>query len=190
MRPSLLRNNGDGTFTDVTERGRAARPGQLELRRAGPITTTTASSTCSSAASSQPNRLYRNKGDGTFEEVAAKAGVAGRRPAAARAPPGSTTTTTAIPTCSSTTSTGPPSCSTTTATARSPTSPTQMGIDGPDARLLVLGLGLRQRRLARHLRHLLRPHAGRRGQGLARPTARARTRTSSTATWRARASRT
>ena len=29
MRQSLLRNNGDGTFSDVTEAGRAARPGQF-----------------------------------------------------------------------------------------------------------------------------------------------------------------
>ena len=35
MRPSLLRNNGDGTFTDVTRGGRAARPGQLHRRRLG-----------------------------------------------------------------------------------------------------------------------------------------------------------
>ena len=31
----------------------------------------------------------------------------------------------------------------------------QMGIDGPQRGLLVLGLGLRQRRLARHLRHVV-----------------------------------
>ena len=59
--------------------GRAARPGQLQLRVAGPTTTTTAGSTCSSAARRQPNRLYHNRGDGTFEEVAATAGVAERR---------------------------------------------------------------------------------------------------------------
>ena len=57
-------------------------------------------------------------------------------------------------------------------------------------RLLVLGLGLRQRRLARHLRHLLRPLARRRGQGPARPAAQPVTPTGSSATWRARASRT
>ncbi len=80
MRPSLLRNNGDGTFTDVTERaglaaavnaGSAAwadydNDGLLDLFI---------------ACETSPSRLYRNRGDGTFEEVAAKAGVqaAGRQ---------------------------------------------------------------------------------------------------------------
>jgi hypothetical protein len=77
MPPSLLRNNGNGTFSDVT---RAA--GLLD-----PV-----NSNCATWADfnndgfldlficceSQPNRLYRNKGDGTFEEVAAKTGVQGR----------------------------------------------------------------------------------------------------------------
>ena len=76
MPPSLLRNNGDGTFTDVTARGGVARAvnsnratwadydndGFLDLFI---------------CCESQPNRLYHNKGNGTFEEVAAKAGVAG-----------------------------------------------------------------------------------------------------------------
>ncbi len=103
----------------------------------------------------QPNRLYHNRGDGTFEEVAAKAGVQGETSdSSARGAPGSTSTTTAIPTCSSTTWAGRPSCTTTTATAPSPNVTAPMGIDGPHQRLLVLGLGLRQRRLARHLRHV------------------------------------
>jgi hypothetical protein len=76
MRPSLLRNNGNGTFTDVTERAGLLVPissnsavwadfdndGYLDLFI---------------CCEGQPNRLYRNKGDGTFEEVAARAGVAG-----------------------------------------------------------------------------------------------------------------
>ena len=75
----LLRNNGDGTFTDVTRRGGAAEP---------------VNSTASCWADydndgwldvfvvceRQPNRLYHNRGNGTFEEVAARAGV-GSRPA-------------------------------------------------------------------------------------------------------------
>ena len=44
-------------------------------RPAGPTTTTTAGSTFSSAASRQPNLLYHNRGDGTFEEVSAQAGL-------------------------------------------------------------------------------------------------------------------
>jgi hypothetical protein len=76
MRPSLLRNNGNGTFTDVTKEA-----GMLD-----PV-----NSICASWADydndglldlfvcceKQPNKLYHNKGDGTFEEVAVKAGVQG-----------------------------------------------------------------------------------------------------------------
>jgi hypothetical protein len=76
IRPSLLRNNGDGTFTDVTREAGLADPvnsisaawadfdndGLLDLF------------VC---CERQPNRLYRNKGDGTFEEVAGRAGVQG-----------------------------------------------------------------------------------------------------------------
>jgi hypothetical protein len=77
MRPSLLRNNGNGTFTDVT-------------RQAGLIDPV--SSGCGTWADfdndgfldlylcneTGPNKLYRNRGDGTFEEVAARAGVRGK----------------------------------------------------------------------------------------------------------------
>ncbi len=76
MRPSLLRNNGDGTFTDVTREAGLDEPvnsnggawadfdgdGRLDLF------------VC---CERQANRLYRNKGDGTFEDVAARAGVDG-----------------------------------------------------------------------------------------------------------------
>ena len=74
MRPSLLRNNGNGTFADVTRQA-----GLLGAMNA--ITAQWADYdndglldlfVCGEA---QPNRLYRNKGDGTFEEVAARAGV-------------------------------------------------------------------------------------------------------------------
>jgi hypothetical protein len=76
VRPSLLRNNGNGTFTDVTEQAGLATPlnslsacwadfdndGFLDLFvPCGP----------------QRCRLYRNKGDGTFEDVTEKAGLAG-----------------------------------------------------------------------------------------------------------------
>jgi hypothetical protein len=76
MRPTLLRNNGDGTFSDVTKEAGLLDPvnsiaaqwadfdndGYLDLFI---------------CCERQPNRLYRNRGDGTFEEVAAKAGVQG-----------------------------------------------------------------------------------------------------------------
>jgi hypothetical protein len=78
MRPSLLRNNGDGTFTDVTREAGLLAP---------------VNSICAAWADydndgfldlficneTGPNRLYRNKGDGTFEEVAARAGVQGKQ---------------------------------------------------------------------------------------------------------------
>ncbi len=74
QRHSLLRNNKDGTFTDVTKEAGLDFPigsqvavwadydndGYLDLFVGGERV---------------PSRLYHNKGDGTFEEVALKAGV-------------------------------------------------------------------------------------------------------------------
>ncbi len=74
VRPSLLRNNGNGAFTDVTKDAgldHAMNSGSgiwadfdndgfLDLFLCG---------------EKQPSRLYRNKGDGTFEEIGAKAGL-------------------------------------------------------------------------------------------------------------------
>jgi hypothetical protein len=74
MRPTLLRNDGAGGFTDVT-----AAAGLLH-----PLNSLTASWADYDndgwldlfiGCERQPNCLYRNRGDGTFEEVAAKAGV-------------------------------------------------------------------------------------------------------------------
>jgi hypothetical protein len=73
LRNALYRNNGDGTFTDVTERagvaGKAAGysasaadydgDGDLDLY----------------LLNYGPNELYRNDGDGTFTDVTEKAGV-------------------------------------------------------------------------------------------------------------------
>ncbi|OWK37771.1 CRTAC1 family protein [Fimbriiglobus ruber] len=76
VRPSLLRNDGNGTFTDVT-----AEAGLLD-----PVNSISASwadydndghldlFVCNETG---PCRLYRNRGNGTFEEVAGKAGVSG-----------------------------------------------------------------------------------------------------------------
>lgn len=74
MRPSLLKNNGNNTFTDVTEEAGVMHPmntdtcqwadfdndGWLDLFVCG---------------EAQPSRLYRNKGNGTFEDVAPVAGL-------------------------------------------------------------------------------------------------------------------
>jgi hypothetical protein len=81
QRLSLLRNNGDGTFTDVTrDAGLAAKAyptqagawadydndGFLDLY---------VGSEADDDGIAYPSRLFHNKGDGTFEEVAEKAGV-------------------------------------------------------------------------------------------------------------------
>jgi hypothetical protein len=74
VRPSLLKNDGDGHFTDVTAEARLSEPlnsnsaswadydndGWLDLFV---------------ACERQPNHLYHNRGNGTFEELAAKAGL-------------------------------------------------------------------------------------------------------------------
>jgi hypothetical protein len=74
VRHSLLRNNKDGTFTDVTKQAGLDFPvdgmvaawadydndGHLDVFIAGETTR---------------SRLYHNRGDGTFEEVALKAGM-------------------------------------------------------------------------------------------------------------------
>ena len=74
MRPSLLRNDGGNRFTDVT-----AEAGLLHA-----VNSLTASWADYDndgwldlfiGCERQPNRLYHNRGNGTFEEVAARAGV-------------------------------------------------------------------------------------------------------------------
>src|SRR6266436_2843812 len=74
MRPSLLKNNCDGTFTDVTTQSGLGNPvasqtavwtdidndGFLDLFIGN---------------EQGPSKLYRNRGDGTFENIAAAAGV-------------------------------------------------------------------------------------------------------------------
>lgn len=74
MRSSLLRNNCDGTFTDVTE----------SAGLAAPIASQTAVWTDIDndgfldlfiGNEQGPSRLYHNKGDGTFENIAQAAGV-------------------------------------------------------------------------------------------------------------------
>jgi FG-GAP-like repeat/ASPIC and UnbV len=79
VRPTLLRNNGDRTFTDVTREA-----GLLD-----PVNSISASwadydndgwldlFVC---CERQADRLYHNRGDGTFEEVSAKAGLRGSPP--------------------------------------------------------------------------------------------------------------
>lgn len=76
-RESLLyRNNGDGTFTNVTQAARVNLPGQsvganwADFDNDGWLDLFVVN-----AGNSAPNRLYRNNGDGTFTDVAATLGV-------------------------------------------------------------------------------------------------------------------
>lgn len=78
VRPSLMKNNGDGTFTDVTKEAGLLHPtnsnsaawqdydndGWLDLF------------VC---CEEQPNQLFHNNGDGTFSDVAQQAGVSGKK---------------------------------------------------------------------------------------------------------------
>lgn len=76
IRPTLLRNNGDGTFSDATEEARLLHPvnsnsaSWCDYDNDGNIDLFV-------CCERQPNQLFRNRGDGTFEEVAEAAGVMG-----------------------------------------------------------------------------------------------------------------
>lgn len=95
----LYRNNGDGTFTDVTDRAGVGgektdwsmgaafvdydHDGDLDIYVTSFVDLTTSPPPRSDGTivfpddfSGQPNRLYRNNGDGTFTEVARAAGLA------------------------------------------------------------------------------------------------------------------
>ena len=72
----LFRNNGDGTFADVTEKAQVANPNgkglgvvALDYDNDGRLDIFQANDTTG-------NFLYHNKGDGTFSEMALEAGVA------------------------------------------------------------------------------------------------------------------
>lgn len=74
MRPSLLQNNQDGTFTDMTEAANLLYP-------ANSITASWADYDNDGwldlfvCCERQPSRLHRNLGNGTFQEVAREAGI-------------------------------------------------------------------------------------------------------------------
>ena len=83
--PTLYRNKGDGTFEDVTRRAGLLDPASKALGVAlvdydgdGWLDLFVANDT-------QPNRLYRNRGDGTFVDVGLSAGVAFNEAGVARA---------------------------------------------------------------------------------------------------------
>jgi VCBS repeat protein/PPIC-type peptidyl-prolyl cis-trans isomerase-like protein/ASPIC/UnbV protein len=74
MRPSLLRNNCNGTFTDVTRGSglpmsvRTQTAAWADIDNDGHLDLFLPSE-------DGPSRLFRNKGDGTFEDVTQKAGI-------------------------------------------------------------------------------------------------------------------
>jgi hypothetical protein len=83
--PILFRNRGDGTFEDVTRAAGLYDPAAKALGIAlldydgdGVLDLFVANDT-------QPNRLYRNRGNGTFTDVATTAGVAFNEAGVARA---------------------------------------------------------------------------------------------------------
>jgi hypothetical protein len=83
--PSLYRNRGDGTFENVTRKAgvfdtssKGLGVAMLDYDGDGWMDLFVANDT-------QPNRLYRNRGNGTFEDVAVGAGVAFSQQGVARA---------------------------------------------------------------------------------------------------------
>ena len=71
----LYRNNGDGTFTDVSAKAGIADPTARGSASRSPISTATDSSDVYVANDSVQSFLYRNNGNGTFTEVGLLAGV-------------------------------------------------------------------------------------------------------------------
>ncbi len=83
--PTLFHNRGDGTFEDVTRRAglydtssKGLGVAMLDVDGDGWMDLFVANDT-------QPNRLYRNKGNGTFADIAVGAGVAFSEAGVARA---------------------------------------------------------------------------------------------------------
>jgi tetratricopeptide (TPR) repeat protein len=74
MRDSLLRNNCDGTFTDVTQSAGLAEPIASQAAVWADIDNDGLLDMFIGNEQG-PSRLYHNKGDGTFENIAATAGV-------------------------------------------------------------------------------------------------------------------
>ena len=83
--PVLFRNKGDGTFENVTKRAGLDDPSNKMLGVAVIDYDGDGLLDLFGANDTQPNRLYRNKGDGTFADVGVMAGVAFNEAGVARA---------------------------------------------------------------------------------------------------------
>src|SRR5260370_18237660 len=75
MRNSLLRNNGDGTFTDVTVESGLLSVDYPTHSAAWADYDNDGWVDLYVGHDHMPSQLFPNKGDGTFEDVSAKAGV-------------------------------------------------------------------------------------------------------------------
>ena len=73
---SLLRNNCDGTFTDVTVASGLAKPATSTQTAAWADIDNDGFVDLFVGNEDPPSQLFRNRGDGTFEDIAAPAGVA------------------------------------------------------------------------------------------------------------------
>jgi hypothetical protein len=83
--PTLYHNKGDGTFEDVTRKAGLYDPSNKMLGVALIDYDDDGLLDVFAANDTQPNRLYRNKGDGTFTDVGLTAGVAFNEAGVARA---------------------------------------------------------------------------------------------------------
>ena len=80
QRPSLLRNNCDGTFTDIAAASGLSLPLQTQTGVWADIDNDGLSRSLFVGNENGPSHLYRNKGDGTFEEyLLTAAGIDTRR---------------------------------------------------------------------------------------------------------------
>lgn len=75
-RDHLFHNNGDGTFTDVTSQAGISNDKRYGLTAVFADLRGSGKPDLAVANDSTPNYLYRNKGDGTFEDVGLESGYA------------------------------------------------------------------------------------------------------------------
>ena len=75
MRKSLLRNNCDGTFTDVTREAGLAEPATRTQTAVWADIDNDGFLDLFVGNENGPSQLFRNKGDGTFEDISHSAGV-------------------------------------------------------------------------------------------------------------------
>jgi len=75
QRKSLLRNNCDGTFTDVTATAGLAEPASDTQSAVWADIDNDGNLDLFVANEDRPSQLFRNRGDGTFEDISHKAGI-------------------------------------------------------------------------------------------------------------------